>query len=128
MDKKALINLIEVSAGRKQADLVLKNGKIVDVYQRQIFHGDVAIVDGRIAGVGEEYDGEEVIDVDGHDITLGLSDPHVHVECSYVTSEESGRFLTPLGPATVMADPHGIVHVKGLYALDYRMVAANRTA
>src|SRR5690625_875235 len=113
MDKKALINLIDVAAGRKQADLVLKNGKIVDVYQRQIFYGDVAIVDGRIAGVGEKYDGAEVIDVDGQYITPGLIDPHMHVESSYVTPEEFGRLLTPLGTTTVMADPHEIVNVKG---------------
>lgn len=128
MDKKALINLIDVAAGRKQADLVLKNGKIVDVYQRQIFHGDVAIVDGRIAGVGEEYDGVEVIDVDGQYITPGLIDPHMHVESSYVTPEEFGRLLTPLGTTTVMADPHEIVNVKGLDALDYMIEAAKRTA
>ena len=91
MDKKALINLIDVAAGRKQADLVLKNGKIVDVYQRQIFHGDVAIVDGRIAGVGEEYDGVEVIDVDGQYITPGLIDPHMHVESSMSSVEWSGN-------------------------------------
>lgn len=128
MDKKALTNLIDVAAGRKQADLVLKNGKIVDVYQRQIFHGDVAIVDGRIAGVGEEYDGVEVIDVDGQYITPGLIDPHMHVESSYVTPEEFGRLLTPLGTTTVMADPHEIVNVKGLDALDYMIEAAKRTA
>ena len=90
MDKKALVNLIDVAAGRKQADVVLKNGKIVDVYQQQIFQGDIAIAGGRIAGVGEEYEGVRVIDVEGQYITPGLIDPHMHVESSYVTPEEFG--------------------------------------
>lgn len=128
MDKKALVNLIDVAAGRKKADIVLKNGKIVDVYQQKIMDGDVAIVDGKIAGVGEEYDGVKVIDVDGQYITPGLIDPHMHVESSYVTPEEFGRLLTPLGTTTVMADPHEIVNVKGLPALDYMIEAAKQTA
>lgn len=128
MNKKALVDLIDVAAGRKKADIVLKNGKIVDVYQRKIIDGDIAIIDGKIAGVGEEYDGEKVIDVGGKYITPGLIDPHMHVESSYVTPEEFGRLLTPLGTTTVMADPHEIVNVKGLPALDYMIEAAKQTA
>src|SRR5699024_9190003 len=60
--------------------------------------------------------------------TPGLIDPHMHVESSYVTPEEFGRLLTPLGTTTVMADPHEIVNVKGLDALDYMIEAAKRTA
>lgn len=128
MNKEKLIHLIDVAAGRKKADIVLKNGKIVDVYQRKIMDGDVAIVNGVIAGVGEEYEGEEEIDVAGNYITPGLIDPHMHVESSYVTPEEFGRLLTPLGTTTVMADPHEIVNVKGLPALDYMIEAAKETA
>lgn len=128
MNKKALVDLIDVAAGRKKADIVLKNGKIVDVYQRKIIDGDIAIIDGKIAGVGEEYDGEKVIDVGEKYITPGLIDPHMHVESSYVTPEEFGRLLTPLGTTTVMADPHEIVNVKGLPALDYMIEAAKQTA
>src|SRR5699024_6548274 len=105
-----------------------KNGKIVDVYQSKVIEGDVAIVDGIIAGIGETYEGEEVVDVAGKYITPGLIDPHMHVESAYVTPEEFGRLLTPLGTTTVMADPHEIVNVKGLAGLDYMVEAAKNTA
>lgn len=128
MDKQSLTELIDVAAGRKKADLVLKNGKIVDVYQQKTMEGDVAIVNGLIAGIGETYEGVETIDVAGKYITPGLIDPHMHVESAYVTPEEFGRLLTPLGTTTVMADPHEIVNVKGLAGLQYMVEAAKHTA
>lgn len=127
MEKEELIRLINVAAGREPADLVLKNGKIIDVYQGGILEGDVAIVDGKIAGIGEVYDGKEVVDVDGKYIAPGFIEPHIHVESSYVTPEEFGRLLVPRGTTTVMADPHEIVNVAGLKGLDYMIEAAKHT-
>lgn len=128
MKKSELAHLINVAAGRKPADLVLKNGKIVDVYQGTILTGDVAIVAGKIAGIGEIYEGKEVIDVKGKYIAPGFIDPHIHVESSYVTPEEFGRLLVPHGTTTVMADPHEIVNVAGLKGLEYMIEAAKHTA
>ncbi|MCM3081638.1 hypothetical protein M3558_21780 [Brevibacillus invocatus] len=48
---------IAVSAGRAKADVVIKNGTIIDVFNGETFTGDVAIVDGVIAGIGD-YEGE----------------------------------------------------------------------
>lgn len=128
MKKQELKQLIDVAAGRVRADLVLKNGKIVDVYQGIIITGDVAVVNGKIAGVGESYEGEKVIDVEGKYIAPGFIDPHIHVESSYVTPEEFGRLLVPHGTTTIMADPHEIVNVAGLKGLDYMIEAAQHTA
>ena len=38
---------------RKKADLVLKNGSIVDVCSGKIFKADLAVAEGYIAGFGE---------------------------------------------------------------------------
>jgi len=128
MQKNELRKLIDVAAGKKPADLVLKNGKIIDVFQGNIMEGDVAIVDGKIAGIGEDYKAAETIDINGKYIAPGFIDPHIHVESSYVTPEEFGRLLVPHGTTTVMADPHEIVNVKGLEGLDYMIDAASHTA
>lgn len=128
MKKNELIKLIDVAAGRKPADLVLKNGKIVDVYQGKVIKGDVAIVNGKIAGICETYDGEKTVDLKGKYIAPGFIDPHIHVESSYVTPEEFGRLLVPHGTTTIMADPHEIVNVAGLEGLDYMIEAATHTA
>lgn len=128
MNKKSLKRLIDVAAGRVPADLVLKNAQVVDVYQAEILQGDVAIVDGRIAGVGKGYQGAESIDLQGKFVAPGFIDPHIHVESSYVTPEEFGRLLVPHGTTTVLADPHEIVNVLGLQGLDYMVEAAKETA
>lgn len=43
---------LDVAAHRIPADLVLKNGNIINVFSEEIITGDVAIVDGYIAAVG----------------------------------------------------------------------------
>ncbi|MDU5336127.1 adenine deaminase [Enterococcus sp.] len=128
MDKKALKRLIDVAAGREPADLVLKNANVIDVYQAQTISGDLAIVDGKIAGISGEYHGKETIDLKGKFVAPGFIDPHIHVESSYVTPEEFGRLLVPHGTTTVLADPHEIVNVLGLAGLDYMVEAAKETA
>ncbi|MHC9531991.1 adenine deaminase [Dellaglioa sp. L3N] len=128
MEKESLKKLIDVAAGRLPADLVLTNGKIVDVYNARLISGDVAIVDGIIAGIGGQYTGKSVVDVHGQFISPGFIDPHIHVESAYVSPEEFGRLMTPHGTTTVMADPHEIVNVAGLAGLDYMINAAKETA
>lgn len=128
MDKKALKRLIDVAAGREPADLVLKNANVIDVYQAEMISGDLAIVDGKIAGINGEYQGKETIDLKGKIVAPGFIDPHIHVESSYVTSEEFSRLLVPHGTTTVLADPHEIVNVLGLSGLDYMIEAAKETA
>ena len=128
MDKKALKRLIDVAAGREPADLVLKNANVIDVYQAEMISGDLAIVDGKIAGINGEYQGKETIDLKGKIVAPGFIDPHIYVESSYVTPEEFGRLLVPHGTTTVLADPHEIVNVLGLSGLDYMIEAAKETA
>ena len=128
MNKKSLKHLIDVAAGRVPADLVLKNAQVIDVYQAEIIKGDIAIVDGKIAGVGEGYLGIKTCDLEGKFVAPGFIDPHIHVESSYVTPEEFGRLLVPHGTTTVLADPHEIVNVLGLQGLDYMVEAAKETA
>ena len=52
IEKKQLEKLINVAAGRQNADLVLRNCRIVDVYSARLLCGDIAISGGFIAGIG----------------------------------------------------------------------------
>ena len=118
MDHQELKHLINVAAGREPADLVIKNAKIVDVGAGIIREGDIAIVDGLIAGTGA-YEGKEEIDATGLYALPGLIDSHIHIESAYVTPEEISRLLVPYGTSTIIADPHEIVNVAGLKGLEY---------
>ena len=70
-DKK---HLISVARGEQKADLVLKGGRILNVFTGELEEGDLAICDGVIAGIGHQddmvagigqYEGLEELDVSG---------------------------------------------------------------
>ena len=117
---------IDVAMKRKKADLVLKNGRIIDVFSRSIIEEDLAIHEGVIVGFGD-YDGVEEIDLQGEFVTPGLIDGHIHIESSYLTPEELGSLLVNFGTTTIVADPHEIVNVKGLDGLNYMIEASKNT-
>ncbi|MCL2425883.1 MAG: adenine deaminase [Oscillospiraceae bacterium] len=126
MTRDELKILIDTTAGRIPAELVIKNASVVDVYGGTVIKGDIAIVDGRIAGVGS-YTGIVEHDADGKFAAPGFIDSHIHIESSHVTPEEIGRLLVPRGGTTIIADPHEIANVKGLEAVEYMINAANET-
>jgi adenine deaminase len=127
MNKSLLKKLIDVAAGRVAADLVIKNCKVVDVFNASIIEGDIALCEGLIAGVGQ-YEGLSEIDANGQYAAPGFIDSHMHVESAYVSPEELGRLIVPHGTTTIIADPHEITNVCGLSGLDYMIKASKGTA
>ena len=127
MDKGQLKKLIDVAAGRRKADLVLKNCQIANVYNAGLIKGDIAISDSFIAGIGN-YSGIEEKDIKNAIVLPGLIDSHIHIESSCVSPEEIGALLVPHGTTTIIADPHEIVNVCGLTGLQYMIKAAGNTA
>lgn len=123
MNRETLKRLIDVSAGRIPADLVIKNCKVVDVYTGEIQTGDIAVCDGIIAGVGE-YEGGEIVDAGGKYAAPGFIDSHIHIESAFITPEEISRLLVPHGATTIIADPHEIVNVCGIAGMNYMLDAA----
>lgn len=126
MNKKELKRLIDVAAGRENADFVIKNAKVVDVFNGRIIEGDIALVDGLIAGVGE-YSCANELDAKGQFAAPGFIDGHIHIESSYVSPEELGRLIVPHGTTTIIADPHEIANVCGFKGLDYMIEASKAT-
>lgn len=127
MEKQFLKKRIDAAAGRIPADMVIKNCKIIDVYNSSIIEGQsIAITDGYIVGIGD-YKGKHTIDAKGCYAAPGFIDGHIHIESSYVTPEEIGRLLVPHGTTTIIADPHEIVNICGLRGLNYMLDAARGT-
>ncbi|MCQ2530553.1 MAG: adenine deaminase [Lachnospiraceae bacterium] len=130
--KEQMMKIIDVAAGRKAADLIIKNGKVVNVYGGNVIQGDIAITEGKIAGVGAYGSlpvnkDAAVMDAAGSFVAPGFIDSHIHIESSYVSPEELGRMVVPHGGTTIIADPHEIVNVCGLRGLDYMLEAGKRT-
>ena len=57
--------IARVTLGRSPADLVLKNGRILNVFSGEILPASIAIKDGLIAGTGEDFFGKEERDLEG---------------------------------------------------------------
>lgn len=112
MNKESLKRRIQVANKEILADLVIKNGNILDIFNLELMSGDIAIVDGVIAGIGT-YEGKQEVDVQQRIIVPGLIDAHVHIESSMITPEEFAKVLLPHGVTTVITDPHEIANVAG---------------
>lgn len=125
-NKEELKILIEVALGKRKADLVIKNTKIVDVINAKTIDADIAIVDGKIAGIGS-YQGIKEVDAKKRYASAGLIDSHIHIESSYCSPEEFARMVVPHGTTTVIADPHEIVNVCGIDGFNYMVRAAEKT-
>jgi len=114
---------IRIASGEGKADLLIKNGKVVEVFSGQIEKKDVAIHQGVIVGFGD-YQAREIIDVKGDFLCPGLIDGHVHVESSMVTIPEFARAVLPNGTTTVVIDPHEIANVMGLDGIRFMAESA----
>ena len=114
--------LMNVAMGRERADLVLKNAVYVNVFTNELSHGDIAVKNGVIAGIGH-YDGVEELDMQGKIVAPGLIDAHIHLESSLVAPSEFVKAVLPHGTATVITDPHEIANVLGTDGIDYMIQA-----
>src|SRR5687768_4041934 len=121
----AKAQLLSVARGDSPADLVLKNGRIVNVFSGEIEQADVAIYGNRIAGVGSGYHGNVQVDLRGLFVAPGLIDAHVHIESSLCLPAQFARAVVPRGVTTVVADPHEIANVAGAAGVRF-MAEASR--
>ena len=114
-----LERIINVAKGTNKADLVIKNGKIVNVFSEEIYEADIAIADGKIVGIGNDYHGEQEIDIMGAYLSPSFIDGHVHLESSMLLPSEFAKLVVPAGTTTVIADPHEIANVMGLQGISF---------
>ncbi|NLV24421.1 MAG: adenine deaminase [Deltaproteobacteria bacterium] len=117
----ALKDRIAVSRGDSPADLVLHNGRVVDVLAGDVYTADIAIHEGFVVGVDKGYQGCEQIDLKGRYVAPGLIDAHLHIESSMVTPREYARAVLPHGVTTVITNPHEIANVLGVPGIRFML-------
>lgn len=112
--------LVDVATGRRAADLVVRNGRWVNVHSGEIIAGtDIAVAAGRFAYCGPDAghcigEATQVVDAGGRYLVPGLCDGHMHVESGMVTVTEFCRAVIPHGTTSMFIDPHEIANVLGL--------------
>lgn len=116
--------LLPVARGDQPADLLLKNGRVVNVFSGEVVEANVAVVGEHIAGVGDYAQAKQTIDLGGMFVVPGFIDAHMHIESTMLPPAEFARLALPHGTTTVVADPHEIANVLGLDGIRYMMASA----
>lgn len=123
MNDRASIDLLHqrIRAARREipADLVLKNGRVVNVFSGEVLRSDLAIHQGIIVGVGEGYTGQEEEDVQERFVAPGLIDGHMHVESTMLLPSRLAAPLLVRGTTAIVSDPHEIANVMGLEGIRF---------
>ena len=118
MNSDTIRELIDVAQGQRPADLVLRGGRVINVFSGEIEEVAVAIVAGRIAGLSPDptrYAGaRETIDLAGRYLAPSFIDAHIHLESTQLWVGEFARIAVAHGTGAVVADPHEIANVLGL--------------
>lgn len=121
-----LPDLLAVARGDQPADLVIRGGRIANVFSGDYEAGDIAIYQGRIAGIGHYPNAATVIDAAGATITPGLIDAHVHIESSLCAPAQFAAAILPRGVTTAVIDPHEIANVAGIVGIQYMIESCRR--
>ena len=114
--------IIAAAAGRKPADLVLKNATFVNVFSNELSTMDIPVAEGLIVGMGS-YQGRSEVDCTGKIVLPGFLDAHIHLESSLVSPTEFVKAVLPHGTTTVVTDPHEIANVMGTDGIEYMLQA-----
>jgi adenine deaminase len=121
MTPDRLIERIRAGKGERPADLVLKQGRVVNVFSGEITAADVAIHDGVFVGVGPQYHGRVEVDLAGRFVAPGLIDGHIHIESTMMTPPRLAEALLAHGTTTIVSDPHEIANVLGMEGIRYML-------
>ena len=118
--------LSAVCMGRAPAELVIRNGRLVDVHTREVLDGaDVAIAHGRVAMFGDVAHTigaeTETIDAEGAYLVPGLIDTHLHVETVMLTVTRFAEAVLPHGTTAVFIDNHEMANVFGLEGMRWML-------
>ncbi len=118
-DRDAIAEIIDVARGKKKADLLVKNGKLINVFNETVEDADVLVHKGIVVGVGKFDDAKEVVNAEGSYVAPGFTDAHLHIESTMSIPPVFARAVLPLGTTTAVVDPHEIANVAGIPGIQF---------
>ncbi|MDB5209654.1 MAG: D-aminoacylase [Sediminibacterium sp.] len=87
--------LLPFSLAAQQADILIKNGKILDGTGNSWHYGDIAIQNGKIAAMGKlaKWTAAKTIDATGLIVAPGFIDVHTHIEGEEKRNPTADNFI-----------------------------------
>lgn len=112
MRKLLIVLLLPFSLAAQQADILIKNGKILDGTGNSWYYGDLAIKDGKIIAMGKlgKWTSGKIIDATGLIVTPGFIDVHTHIEGDEIKNPTADNFIYD-GVTTVVTGNCGLSQV-----------------
>ena len=90
-----ILLLIYSTLNAQQADILIKNGKILDGTGNSWFYGDLAVQNGKIIAVGRltKFTAAKIIDAKGLVVAPGFIDVHTHIEGEEKRNPTADNFI-----------------------------------
>ena len=110
-------------ANAQQADVIIKNGKVLDGTGNSWVYADIAIKDGKIISIGKlkTNTAAKIIDAKGLIVAPGFIDVHTHIEDDERKNPTADNFLYD-GVTTVITGNCGLSRVDlGKYFSMYKV-------
>jgi adenine deaminase len=125
-------NLIRVALGEQAADVIIENGKLINVYTGEIYQTNIAVSGDKIASIGPLPCGcygsdTKVIDADGLYLAPGFIDAHIHIESSMLTYSEFAKMVVRHGTTSVATDLMEVTIVSGIEGMKEVLAEAEHT-
>ncbi|MDO1605332.1 adenine deaminase C-terminal domain-containing protein [Lactobacillus sp. YT155] len=123
MDLQNFKNLIDAAGAKIPADLVIKNGQLVNVMTKEIYPTQVAIYQNKIVAVDEDVsdyidDNTKIFDAQNKYILPGFIDGHIHVECSKLSMTSFSNAVIPHGTTSIVSGLDEYISVVGTDGLE----------
>ncbi len=124
--------LIQVALGKTPADIVIKNGRLVNVVTHEVYETEIAVAKGKIASIGPVPTGAvgpdtQVIDAEGMFLAPGFLDAHIHIESSMLSYTEFAKMVVKHGTTAVATDLMEVTIVSGIEGMKEVLAESKNT-
>tara|TARA_B110000116_G_C16771795_1_gene553729 strand:+ start:259 stop:1878 length:1620 start_codon:yes stop_codon:yes gene_type:complete len=95
-------------------------GRIVDIYNKTIYKGELVVEGGKIKAIIKKN--HQVTDF----IMPGFIDAHIHIESSMLVPSEFAKIAVTHGTVATVSDPHEIANVLGIEGIEFMIENGNK--
>jgi len=116
-------DLIDAALGSRKADVIIRNGKLINVFTKEVYKSDISIYGDRVVSTGDpsKYVGPDTKEINGEGLFLspGFIDGHLHFEVSKLSFTMLSKLLVPHGTTSIVSgvdETYSVFGEDGVYS------------